>query len=113
MDEISVSAPTSVCEVKNGSFRSYVIEPEQFGIERSCKSAVTGGTPEENARITRAVLEGEKGAHRDAVIINSAAALYVAGRCASIGEGVLLTAELIDSGKAKEQLEKLVRLSNL
>lgn len=112
LDEISMSAPTTVCQVKDGVFTSYVITPEQFGFARCGKEDLAGGTPEENAAITRAILSGQKGPKTDAVILNSAAALYVAGKADSIQEGVALAREVIDSGKALEQLEKFIRLSN-
>ncbi|MDO4328644.1 MAG: anthranilate phosphoribosyltransferase [Lachnospiraceae bacterium] len=112
LDEISMSAPTTVCEVKDGTFTSYVITPEQFGFARCGKEELAGGTPQENAAITRAILSGQKGPKTDAVILNSAAALYVAGKADSIQEGVTLAREVIDSGKALEQLEKFIRLSN-
>ena len=112
LDEISMSAPTTVCEIKGDTFKDYVIEPEQFGFTRCKKEDLIGGTPEENAAITRAILEGEKGPCRDAVVLNSAAALYIAGKCASLQEGVTLAEELIDSKKAKAQLERFIELSN-
>ncbi|MDO5549910.1 MAG: anthranilate phosphoribosyltransferase [Lachnospiraceae bacterium] len=112
LDEISMSAPTTVCQVKDGIFTSYVITPEQFGFARCGKEDLAGGTPEENAAITRAILSGQKGPKTDAVILNSAAALYVAGKADSIQEGVALAREVIDSGKALEQLEKFIQLSN-
>lgn len=112
LDEISMSAPTTVCQVKDGVFTSYVITPEQFGFARCGKEDLAGGTPEENAAITRAILSGQKGPKTDAVILNSAAALYVAGKTDSIQEGVALAREVIDSRKALEQLEKFIRLSN-
>lgn len=112
LDEISISAPTSVCEIENGTFHRYTMTPEQFGMERCAKEELLGGTPQENARITRAVLSGEKGARRDAAVLNAAAALYVAGRAESIQEGVSLAREVIDSGRALRQLEEFIRLSN-
>ena len=74
LDEISMSAPTTVCEVRDGNYESYVITTEQFGFERCKKEDLAGGTPEENAKIARRILEGEKGPKRDAVVLNSAAA---------------------------------------
>ena len=112
LDEISMSAPTTVCEFQNGWFRSYTIAPEDFGFERSTKEDLVGGTPEENARITRAILSGEKGPRRNAVLMNAGAALYLGGKAESMKEGVRLAAELIDSGKALETLEKLIEVSN-
>ena len=112
LDEISMSAPTTVCEIRDGAFKNYEITPEQFGFTRCGKDDLTGGTPEENAKITLAVLAGEKGPKRDAVVLNSGAALYVGGKCDSIEEGVRMAEELIDSGKAKEKLDEFIRCSN-
>ena len=101
LDEISMCAPTSVCEIRDGKFTSYEITPEQFGYERCEKGALTGGTPAENAEITKAILKGEeKGPKRQAVCLNAGAALYIAGKAASIEEGVKLAESLIDSGAA-------------
>ena len=111
LDEVSLSAPTSVCEVRGSSHRSYVIEPEQFGFTRCRKEDLAGGTPEENARITRAILNGEKGPRRDAVILNSAAALYTARADLNLPQAIRIAADTIDSGKAKEQLDLFIRLS--
>lgn len=112
LDEISMSAATKVCEVRDGNFSSYEITPEQFGFVRCSKEALTGGTPQENAEITRAILSGEKGPKTDAVILNSAAALYVAGKAESIAGGVEMAREIIESKKALRQLERFVELSN-
>lgn len=111
LDEISMSAPTSVCEVRNGSFKKYVIEPEQFGMKRCDKSELTGGSPEENAAITRGILGGEQGPKRNAVVLNSAAGLYIAGAASTLEEAVKIAQETIDSGKALKQLERFVKLS--
>lgn len=112
LDEISLSSPTKVCEIKDGWFKSYTITPEQFGFERCTKEQLKGGAPEENAAITRAVLAGEKGAYRDAVLMNSGAALYIAGKADTMNSGIKLAAELIDSGKAAKTLEKFIEVSN-
>ena len=112
LDEISVSAGTTVCEIQNGKFESYVITPEQFGLKRYNKEELAGGAPEENARITREILDGKKGAGRDAVLMNAGAALYVAGAVSTMDEGIRLAAETIDTGKAREKLEQFVRESN-
>ncbi|MBD5513019.1 MAG: anthranilate phosphoribosyltransferase [Lachnospiraceae bacterium] len=111
LDEISLSAPTTVCEIANGKILSYEITPEQFGFARCEKEALTGGTPEENAAITRQILQGEKGARRDAVVMNAGAALYIAGKAADIAGGIRLAEEMIDSGRAEKQLEAFIRLS--
>jgi anthranilate phosphoribosyltransferase len=110
-DEISVSAPTSVCEVRNGNFKSYVIEPEQFGLRCRKKEDLTGGSPAENAEITRAILAGSLGPQRDAVLLNSAAAIYIARPSLTIPEALDLARETIDSGRAREQLERFIYLS--
>ena len=113
LDEISASAETSVCEVKDGTFKSYTISPEQFGLTRCKKEELTGGTPDENAAITKSVLAGEQGARRTAVVLNAGAGLYVAGKADSIEAGVRLAEELIDSGKAEKKLEEFVKYSNM
>lgn len=112
LDEISMSAPTTVCEIKDGWFKSYVVTPEQFGFERCTKADLAGGTPEENAQITLAILNGEKGHKRNAVLMNAGAALYVGGKAESMEEGVKLAAQLIDSGKAAETLRRFAEVSN-
>ena len=113
LDEISMCTPTSVCEIRDGKFTSYEITPEQFGYERCEKGALTGGTPAENAEITKAILKGEeKGPKRQAVCLNAGAALYIAGKAASIEEGVKLAESLIDSGAALKKLEEFVEETN-
>ena len=112
LDEISMSAPTKICEIRDGWFRSTVITPEEFGFNRCTKEELKGGTPEENAEITRAILQGRKGPKRDAVLMNAGASLYIAGKAESMKDGIALAAELIDSGKAAATLEKLILVSN-
>lgn len=112
LDEISLSAPTKVCEIKDGWFKSYVITPEQFGLTRCTKDDLKGGTPAENAQITRDILGGMPGHKRDAVLMNAGAALYIGGKADSFREGISLAAELIDSGKAAKTLEQLIEVSN-
>ena len=112
LDEISLSAPTSVCEIRDGWFKSLVIAPEDFGFPRCAKEDLRGGTPAENAAITRAILSGERGHKRNAVLLNAGAALYIGGKADSMKDGVALAAELIDSGKAAAVLGKLVEVSN-
>ncbi len=112
LDEVSVCAPTTVCEIEDGSFKTYVITPEEFGLKRYAKEELVGGTPAENAKITRKVLAGEQGAARDAVVLNAAAGLFAAGKAKDLAEGVKLAQELIDTGKAAAQLEKFIELSN-
>lgn len=112
LDEISMSAPTTVCEFGNGEFKKYVINPEDFGFEKCTKEELVGGMPEENAEITRAILNGEKGAKRNAVALNAGAALYIGGKAESFEAGVRLAEAQIDSGAAMETLNKFVELSN-
>lgn len=112
LDEISMSAPTTVCEFKDGWFKTYTITPEDFGFERCKKADLVGGTPEENAKITLDILNGEKGHKRNAVLMNTGAALYIGGKAETMKDGVILVAELIDSGKAIETLNKLIEVSN-
>lgn len=112
LDEISLSAPTTVCEFKDGWFKTYTVTPEQFGFERCEKKDLEGGSPKENARITLSVLNGEKGHKRNAVLMNAGAALYIAGKAETFEDGVRLAAEIIDSGKAMKTLEKFIEVSN-
>ena len=112
LDEISLSAPTKICEIKDGWYKSYTIKPEDFGFERCTKDDLKGGAPEENAQITRDILSGMQGHKRNAVLLNAGAALYIGGKAESFGDGVKLAAELIDSGKALETLEKVIEVSN-
>ncbi len=113
MDEISCSAPTTICELREGYYRTSVIEPEDFGIERCLKSDVVGGTAEENAQITRDILAGvERGPKRDIVLLNAGAALFVAGAAESIADGVHLAVKTIDSGAAQRALETYIAESN-
>lgn len=112
LDEISMGAPTKVCEVKNGEFSSYEITPEQFGFKRCDRSELEGGTPEENAEITKAILGGEKGAKRNAVALNAGAALYIAGKAETLEAGIRLAESLIDSKAAMRKLEDFIKYSN-
>ena len=113
LDEISMSAPTSVCEIKDGWFQSYEITPEQFGYTRCSKEELAGGTPEENAEITKAIVNGtEKGPKRQAVCMNAGAALYIAGKAESLEAGVKMAENLIDSGAAAVKLREFVEETN-
>jgi anthranilate phosphoribosyltransferase len=109
LDEISMSSPTSVCEFSGGERRlnTFVITPEEFGFTRCEKSALAGGTPAENAEISTGILSGERGPRREAVLLNSGAAIHIARPELSMQDGIKLAAEMIDSGKALEQLKKL------
>lgn len=112
LDEISMSAPTKICEIKDGWFRTTTITPEDFGFTRCTKDDLVGGTPEENAKITLDILSGAKGPKREAVLLNAGASLYIGGKADSFKEGVKLAAEIIDSGRATETLKKLIEVSN-
>ena len=113
LDEISMSAPTSVCEIRDGWFQSYEITPEQFGYTRCSKEDLAGGTPAENAELTKAIVNGtEKGPKRQAVCMNAGAALYIAGKAKTIEDGVKMAENLIDSGAAAAKLEEFIKLSN-
>lgn len=112
LDEISACAPTTICEFKDGWYKTYVIKPEDFGLTRCRKEELKGGTPEQNAQITKAVLSGQKGPRRSAVLLNAGAALYISGIAESFGSGIDKAAELIDSGAAMRTLEDFVRISN-
>ena len=112
LDEISLSAPTKVCEIKDGSLHTYEIKPEDFGLSRCKKEDLAGGDPKENAAITLSILNGEKGAKRDAVLLNAGAALYIGEKAKSIQEGINLAARLIDSKKALKVLEDFIKVSN-
>lgn len=108
MDEISLSAPTMVCEVCDGIFKNYEITPEQFGLKRCKKEDLVGGNPEENAKIAMNILSGKTGAKFDAVVLNAGAAIYIADGGITVEEGMEKAKETLLSGKAKEQLERFV-----
>lgn len=112
LDEFSVSAPSSVCEINNGELSYYTVKSEELGLGHYAKEELVGGTPQENGEITKRILQGEKGAKRDAAVLNAGAALYVAGKADSLYAAVRLAEEMIDSGKAMEQLNKFVELTN-
>ena len=112
LDEISLSAPTHICEFKDGWFKSYTVAPEDFGLTRCAKDELVGGTPEENAAITRAILSGERGPKRDAALLNAGAGLYLNGKAETFADGVRLAGELTDSGRALAALEKIIEVSN-
>ncbi len=112
LDEISMTAPTTICEFKDGWFKTYVIKPEDFGFERCNKNDLIGGTPKENADITLSILKGEKGHKRNAVLMNAGASLYIGGKANSMSEGIKLAGDIIDSGKAIETLNKFIEISN-
>lgn len=110
LDEISLSAPTSVCEFKDGWFKRYIIQPEDFGFTCCKKDDIKGGTPEENAAITRAILSGkEQGPKRDIVLLNAGAAIYLGGKAASIADGIDVARSLIANGAGLRKVEEFVK----
>lgn len=114
LDEISSCGKTTVCELKDGYYRTFTITPEQFGFPRGSKDELKGGTPEENAEITRGILRGQiEGTKRNTVLMNAGAAIYVAGRADSFEEGVRKAEEILDSGRAYQVMEEYIRLSNV
>ena len=113
LDELSTAGETAVCEFNNGEYSSYVLTPEQFGLTRSTKKDLEGGTPEENAKITRDILSGkDKGPKYETVLMNAGAALYISGKATDIADGIGKARELIDNGEALKAMERFVDLSN-
>jgi len=112
LDEISVSAPTRVCEVVDGAIKRYEVSPADFGVDEHALDEVAGGDAAANARIARAILAGEPGARADIVALNAGAALYVAGAAASVRDGVAMARQAIASGRAAAKLEELIRVTN-
>ena len=113
LDELSTAGETAVCEFNNGEYSSYVLTPEQFGLTRSTKQDLEGGTPEENAAITRDILSGkDRGPKYETVLMNAGAALYIAGKATDIADGIEKARELIDNGEALKAMERFVDLSN-
>jgi anthranilate phosphoribosyltransferase len=112
LDEITVTGVTRIAEAREGSVRSYEVEPEEFGMKRASLQEIAGGDATENAAIIRAVLGGEKSARRDVVLLNAAAALVASGRADHIAAALSLAAKSIDSGLAAGKLEALVKFSS-
>ena len=113
LDEISASAPTTICEIRDGFYRTSVIQPEDFGLTRGTKDEIVGGTAADNAEITRGILNGTiTGTKRNIVLLNAGAALYVARAADSLADGIRLAAELIDSRKALDTLNRVIAVSN-
>jgi len=108
LDEITIAGETKIAEIKNGHILEYCITPEQFGLQRAQKGALKGGSPEFNASLIKAVFNGEKGHYRDAVVLNSGAAIYIGKRAQTLEEGVSIAQELIDNGGANAKLNQLI-----
>lgn len=113
LDELSISSTSSVCEIKDGEITKYKIDPRELGLSLYSKDDIVGGTADENAVITRDVLEGkEQGAKRDIVLLNAGAALYTIGKAATMKEGIELARQAVDSGKALEKLDEFIQYTN-
>ena len=113
LDEISISAPTSICEFRDGYYRDLTVRPEDFGLKTADKEEIVGGTPSENAGTLRGILTGSiTGAKRDIVLMNAGAGLFIADRAATLADGVRLAEKLIDSGAAIQKVEDMIRVSN-
>lgn len=112
LDELTTTGANKVCEINNGKFNTYTVDSEEYGLARAELSDIIGGTPEENAQITKDILDGVKGAKRDIVVLNAGMSLYLAGKSENIKDGIALAQEIIDSGKAKAKLEEFVKATN-
>src|SRR5688572_28213766 len=112
LDEISLSGPTKIAELRDGQVKEYAIEPDEFGLKRCRVEELHGGSADQSAVIVRDVLDGKAGPTRDVVLLNSGAALYVSARATTIQDGIRLAAESIDSGKARQKLAQLVEMTN-
>jgi anthranilate phosphoribosyltransferase len=112
MDELTTTGPSTVAELRDGNVRTFQLDPETVGIQRCAPDDLLGGTPDENAVALKALLEGEKGAYRDIVLFNAAAALVVADKATDLEAGVAMAADSIDAGKASQALAKLIAITN-
>jgi anthranilate phosphoribosyltransferase len=111
LDEITITGPTRVAEIREGMLRSYEISPEEFGFKTAPLTSLSGGDVAENARIVREILGGEKSPRRDVVLMNAAAALVAAGKIEHLKDGAVVAAESLDSGRAAEKLDALIRFT--
>ena len=112
LDELTTTGTNKVCEINNGKLETYTADAEEYGLKRAELSDIIGGTPEDNAQITKDILDGVKGAKRDIVVLNAGMSLYLAGKSESIKDGIALAQEIIDSGKAKAKLEEFIKTTN-
>lgn len=112
LDEITITGPTQISELKNGKVKTFFIKPNDFGIKKGKLEDIRGGTPQENARIALQILNGEKGPRRDIVVLNTAAALVVCSRAKNFLEGITLAENSLDSRKALQKLEDLIQFTN-
>jgi anthranilate phosphoribosyltransferase len=111
LDEITLTGDTRVCELNNGKIKEYILNPDDFGLQRCALEKLKGGTPEENAEIVKKVLSGEKGPKRDIVLMNATVATIAAGRAETLEDGIKMARESIDSGEAAKKLADLCRVS--
>ena len=111
LDEITITGATRIAEVRHGAVHTFEVTPEEFGMARATLADIAGGDAAENAAILRAILDGERSARRDVVVLNAAAALVAAGRVDHLHDGVPLAADAIASGAAKRKLEQLVEFT--
>lgn len=109
MDEVTITGKTFVCEIKDGEILEYELDPHDYGMEYGTVEDIQGGTGAENAEITRSIFNGEQGARRNIVLLNAGCGMYIGGKANSIAEGIKLAAEMIDSGKALEMIDKLAK----
>jgi anthranilate phosphoribosyltransferase len=112
LDEITITGPTRVAEVREGTVRTFEIDPEEFGIARAPLETISGGDAAENARMIRDVLSGKKSPRRDVVLLNAAAALVVAGKTNDMKAGMSAATKSIDAGSALGKLEALIHFTN-
>lgn len=112
LDEITVCGKTTVCEIDNGNFNEYIIDPKEYNIEYAKMPELVGGAGPENAQITKKVLTGKKGAKRNAVLLNAGMALYLADCAADLAEGITKAAASIDSGAAYKKMEEFIKTTN-
>jgi anthranilate phosphoribosyltransferase len=111
LDELSTTGPSFVSQIKGGNLTSFEVTPEEAGLQRATLSDIVGGDPAHNAAELRKLLDGAKGPYRDVVLLNAAAAFIICDRVETLREGVELGAQMVDSGKAKATLEKLIAVS--
>jgi anthranilate phosphoribosyltransferase len=112
LDEITITGKTFVSELKKGSIKNYEVTPEEFGLPRAKPDSLKGGTAKDNAELLRSILSGKKGAQRDIVLMNAAAALLAGDKVTTLGQGITLAEQAIDNGKALQKVEELISFSH-
>jgi anthranilate phosphoribosyltransferase len=111
LDELTTTGPSTMHELRDGETTTSTVDPATFGLPLTTPDQLRGGGPDDNAAFARGVLGGQRGAHRDIVLLNAGAGLYVGGRVGSLAEGVAVAGDVIDDGDAERALERLVRVS--